>query len=83
MLDDRGELRPPRDLDPGRGCRDSPLNGWKKATNVDVELVLGSFSGGVDDERHRVAIRRTPSGVGKKRSGAPCSVEIRRGVGQL
>ena len=74
--------RPIRDLDPGRGCCDGPLNGWKKATNVDVELVLGSFDGGVDDERHRVAIWRTPSGVGKKRSGAPCSVEIGGGVEQ-
>jgi hypothetical protein len=49
---------------------------------MDVELVLDSINGGVDDERHRVAIWWTPFGVGKKRSRAPRGVEIVRRVGR-
>jgi hypothetical protein len=82
MRDHGGELFPFADRDPGRDCRDRSLNGRKKAAHMDVELVLGSNDGGVDDECDRVAIWRAPSGVGEKGSRAPCGVEIVRRRGR-
>ena len=83
MRDHGAKPFPLPDRDLGRDCRDRPLNGRKKAAHMDVELILGSNDGGVDDERNRLTIWRTPSGVGEKESRPPRGVEIIRRTGRL